>query len=194
MLVAFALAAAGVVAAAALERPPSPDDRAAPTVRPSRAPVSSPEPTTPPTSEPSPEPEASPEPSPTPDPYALADGTYPTFIREVDPSRATITVDVIQVFKDEAARVAAIQDGVPRRDARYLYLYVRNENDLLRTLPVARDVGIRLIGGCEAPNRHLLLKKLSREVTPYTEDFYYAVRLTAGEVDRVVQHLAIVAC
>src|SRR5437870_4233675 len=41
----------------------------------------------------------------------LADGTYPTYIRGVDVGGAAITVDVIQVFKDEAAANAAIADG-----------------------------------------------------------------------------------
>src|SRR5438445_6664753 len=39
---------------------------------------------------------------PTPDPTALADGTYPAYVRAVDVQRATITVDVVQVFVGSA--------------------------------------------------------------------------------------------
>ena len=137
-------------------------------------------------------------PSPTPSassPYDLADGMYPAFIRRVDVDGAAVTVDLIQIFKHDAARRAAIQDGVDRSDARYLPIYVRNENERLRTLPVAKEVRIRFMGVClEAPNRHAALTELREATTPYDETFYYAVRLEDGAVASLDQHLAIVAC
>ena len=99
--------------------------------------------------EPEPEPESEPESKP--DPYALEDGVYPTFIRDVDIHGGEITVDVLQVFRHDDAVRAAVQDGMKRRDARYYFVYVRNENDLLRTVPVARDVKIHFMGVCEVP-------------------------------------------
>ena len=74
---------------------------------------------------------------PTTDPTALADGVYPTFVRAVDVPGATITVDVLQTFVGSDAHQAAIQDGVSWNDVRYDPVYIRNENPLLRTLPVA---------------------------------------------------------
>src|SRR5439155_16753678 len=66
----------------------------------------------------------------------LADGVYPTYVTKVDVDGATITVDVIQVFQDEAAEKAAIEDGVQDVVAEGMYIYVRNENPRLRTLAV----------------------------------------------------------
>ena len=87
-------------------------------------------------------PPATPRPSttapPTPDPTALADGTYPTFVRAVDLDGATVEVDVLQVFVGAEAHQAAIEDGVSWNDVRFNPVYIRNENPLLRTLPVAR--------------------------------------------------------
>ena len=130
-----------------------------------------------------------------PDPNALPDGTYPTYVRDVDVHGATITVDVVQVFKRRAAAHAAIDDGVARRDARYLWIYLRNENDLLRTVPVARDVRIHFIGVCETPpNRHVALTELSDATTPIDTTFYYAITVVDGQIHRVGQHLAISGC
>jgi hypothetical protein len=113
----------------------------------------------------------------------------------VDVQGATVTLDVIQLFEGTSARRAAIQDGVAREDARYLTIYVRNENDLLRTLPVAENVRIRFMGVCDVPpNRTAALTKLRKATTPYDETFYYAVRVSAGEIGRMVQHLTISAC
>ncbi len=81
----------------------------------------------------------------------LADGTYPTYIDKVDVKDATITVDVIQLFENEAAINAAVEDGMSANDAQYLYVYIRNQNPRLRTLPVARNIDIEFTDGCEAP-------------------------------------------
>src|SRR5438874_1749913 len=72
----------------------------------------------------------------------LADGIYPTYVRGVDVQGSTITVDVLQVFEGEDAAKTAIEDGMSPNEAKYLYVYVRNQNPLLRTLPVAADVVI----------------------------------------------------
>ncbi len=136
----------------------------------------------------------SPTAEPASDPTALADGIYPTYVRAVDVRAATITVDVIQFFEGPAARQAAIEDGISRRDARYLYLYVRNENDLLRTLPVAGDVRIEFIGECMAPNRWAGLKQLREETRPFTTTYLYEVSVVDGTVDGIVQKIAVQGC
>ncbi|HEU4356500.1 MAG TPA: hypothetical protein VFT27_13005 [Actinomycetota bacterium] len=196
---AFALMAGGVVVAATLDRS---SDRGPTAVAdgPSDVPTVAPPTTVPPapqspTPEPKPEPTPEPKPEPKPDPYALEDGVYPTFIRDVDIQGAEITVDVIQVYKHDEAVREAVQDGMKRRDARYLFIYVRNENDLLRTIPVARDVKIHFMGVCEVPpNRHVALTELSEATTPYGETFYYALSVVDGQIHRIGQHLAISAC
>jgi hypothetical protein len=127
--------------------------------------------------------------------HVLADGTYPTYIREVDAQGATITVDVIQVFHDEAAIKAAIEDGKPPREAQYLYVYIRNQNPLLRTLPVARDVRIEFVDACEAPpNRHAALTELAKETTPFNSTYYYDVTVSDGAIHHITQQLSIPAC
>jgi hypothetical protein len=51
------------------------------------------------------------------------------------------------------------------------------------------------MGVCDVPpNRTAALTKLRKETTPYDETFYYAVRVSAGEIGRMVQHLTISAC
>jgi hypothetical protein len=133
-------------------------------------------------------------PQPTPDPNALADGVYPTYVRAVDIQGATITVDVLQTFFGSAAHQAAIEDGVPWHDVQFDPVYIRNENPLLRTLPVAEDARIKLMGTCEAPSRQIGLTELRHETTPFTHTFYYDVTMAAGTVVGIVQKIAISAC
>jgi len=125
----------------------------------------------------------------------LAEGTYPTYIRQVDVNGATITVDVIQVFKDEAAAKAAIADGKSSREAQYLYVYVRNQSSRLRTLTVARDVRIQFADGCEAPpNQHEALTELAKRTTTFNTAYYYDVTVSDGTIHGIVQHLTMAAC
>jgi hypothetical protein len=131
---------------------------------------------------------------PTPDPTALADGTYPTFVRAVDAHGATVEVDVLQVFVGAEAHQAAIEDGVSWNDVRFNPVYIRNENPLLRTLPVARHAHIKLLGMCEAPSRSIGLKELRNETTPFTDTFYYDVTVVGGSVVGITQKIAVAAC
>lgn len=125
----------------------------------------------------------------------LAAGTYPTYITGVDVHNATITVDVIQVFQDEAAVKAAMQDGKSRSEAMYLYVYIRNQNARLRTLPVARNVRIQFLGECEAPaNRNAALTELANKTFPIDATYYYDVTVSGGVIHRIHQRLAIPAC
>ena len=127
-------------------------------------------------------------------PLVLEDGVYPAYVRGVDVANATVTLDVIQAFKHKAAMKAAVQDGEDRLDAKYLPVWIRNENDLLRTLPASQDLRIRFPGGCESGDQHVLLKSLSKATTPFDTDFYYSVTVTNGAIDRIVQHVTIAAC
>jgi hypothetical protein len=147
---------------------------------------------TPPASSEAPRPTTSAQ--PTPDPTALADGTYPAYVRAVDVQRATITVDVVQVFVGAAAHQAAIEDGVPWNDVRFDPVYIRNENPLLRTLPVAREVNIKFIGVCMEPNRRVGLTELRKETTPFTTVFYYEVSVVGGSIQSIQQLIAVAAC
>ncbi len=129
-----------------------------------------------------------------PDPNALADGVYPTYVRAVDVKGATVTVDVVQTFFGDDAHRAAIEDGVAWKDVRYDPVYIRNVNPLLRTLPVARDVHIKLIGMCEAPSRWIGLTELREATTPFTHLFYYEVTMVDGRVAGILQKVAVAAC
>lgn len=127
-------------------------------------------------------------------PPVLADGTYPTYLDEVDVDGATITIDRIQVFENEAAVNAAIEDGMARGEAQYLYIYVRNQNPRLRTLPVARDVRIEFVDGCEAPpNRDAALSELAKKKS-FDKLYYYDVTVANGAIHQITQHLAKAAC
>ncbi len=73
-------------------------------------------------------------------PPVLVDGRHPVLLKTVDPSRRTITFDLIQLYLgDEAAREAAKdhRESPPPND-----IYSRNVNPRLRTLPVRADATV----------------------------------------------------
>jgi hypothetical protein len=72
----------------------------------------------------------------------LADGRHDAYISKVDGD--SVVVDVVQVFHDDAAVKAAIEDGKSRDEARYMTTHVRNQNPRLRTLRLADDLRILL--------------------------------------------------
>jgi hypothetical protein len=145
---------------------------------------------------PSPSKAPTPEPTPAPDPHALADGVYPTFIRDVDVEGGTIVVDVLQLFVGEDARQAAIEDnGVEWwEENQYNPVYLRNENPLLRRLPVADDVDVKLPGLCDSRDRSIDLARLRKVIWPFNEGFYYEVTMRSGTVERIEQKVAIAGC
>jgi hypothetical protein len=126
----------------------------------------------------------------------LADGTYPTYVTKVDVDGATITVDVIQVFQDEAAVKAALEDGVQDVVAEGLYIYVRNENPRLRTLPVASDVHIEFLGTCESPgDRDAALTELAKKAKDdFFNLYYYDITVMHGAIQQIIQRIAQAAC
>jgi hypothetical protein len=136
----------------------------------------------------------SPTAEPAPDPSALADGVYPTYVRAVDVQGATVTVDVLQLFVGGAAHEAATEDGVPWKDVRYNPVYIRNENPLLRTLPVARSVKIKFIAVCMSPSRWVGLTELRKQTAHFDELYYYEMSIIEGSVVGIEQKIAISAC
>jgi hypothetical protein len=135
----------------------------------------------------------SPSAEPAPDPNALADGVYPTFVRAVDVQGATVTVDVLQVFVGPEQHEAAIEDGVDWRNVMYDPVYIRNENPLLRTLPVAGDARITFLGGCESPSRQAGINQLRREGVG-SETYYFDMSVIDGSVVAIDQKIAVSAC
>jgi hypothetical protein len=127
----------------------------------------------------------------------LADGRYDSYIRTVDRSRNRLVVDLVQVFDGQAARDAAIADGMARDKAQYLGVYVRNQNPRLRTLPLARDLRLDLRGGdCEAPLNHQLTKLATdaRSMSGSIHTYYFILTVRGGAVQEVHERLAINAC
>jgi hypothetical protein len=127
-------------------------------------------------------------------PPVLPDGRHDAFIRRVDLRRDRIVVDVVQVFEDDAAVKAAIQDGKPRDYAQYLTVYVRNQNGRLRTLPLADNLQVDLIVPCgdEATPRAAVLGKLASNAA--SGSYYYTLSVTDGVVWRIAEHLSANAC
>jgi hypothetical protein len=138
---------------------------------------------------------ATPAPTTAAQPVVLADGRHDAFVRKVDTGRGTIVLDVVQVFHDEAAVEAAVEDGKSRADAQYLDVYVRNQNSRLRTLPLASDVRVNLLGGCEEPkvDQQALLAKLAGNAR-LGGAYYYTATVKGGVVRQIDEHLAINAC
>lgn len=137
---------------------------------------------------------SSPPAEPAPDPNALEDGVYPTFVRAVDVRGTTVTIDVLQAFVgQEQQREAATEDGVSWQDVMYDPVYIRNENPLLRTLPVTRDADITFLGGCEAPSRQAGLRQLQREAVG-NETYYFNMSVIDGSVVAIEQRVASSGC
>jgi pyruvate/2-oxoglutarate dehydrogenase complex dihydrolipoamide acyltransferase (E2) component len=127
-------------------------------------------------------------------PVILPDGRHDAFVRKVDSGRGTIVLDVVQVFHDQAAVEAAVEDGKPRADAQYLQAYVRNQNPRLRTLPLASGVRVNLLGGCEEPKGdQQALAKLASNAR-LGNVYYYTVTVKGGAVRQLDEHLAVNAC
>lgn len=126
----------------------------------------------------------------------LADGRYDVYIRTVDAGRKRLVVDLVQVLHGEAAVKAAVEDGTPRDTAQYLNVYIRNENPRLRTLPLARDVRLDLVGDCEAPRSQQLSKLATdaRAMSGSDHTYYFTLTVRDGAVHRVEEFLAINAC
>jgi hypothetical protein len=123
----------------------------------------------------------------------LPDGDTTAYITKVASDR--IVVDVVQVFNDDKAVKAAIADGKPPAEAKYLTGWVRNENPRLRTLPLAGGLDVRLLGGCEesGSDRAAVLSRLAahaKQKGPY----YFTLTVADGKVKRIQEHLAINAC
>lgn len=131
-----------------------------------------------------------------PVPPVLADGLYPTYINKVDVRGAKITLDVVQVFYDDAATRAAIEDGHSDADAvSGWYIYIRNQNSKLRTLPVATDLSIKFADGCETPpGRKAALTELAKQTTAFNDLYFYEITVRDGSIHSITQKLARAAC
>ena len=151
---------------------------------------------------PSPAPTPIPVPVPVPAPKApvLADGHYDAYISRVEiPSEggtSRLVVDLVQVLDGQAARDAAIADGVTGDKAQYLGVYVRNQNPRLRTLPLAGDVRLELRGGCAAPVSQQLaaLAADARARSGADHTYYFTLTVAGGAVHRVQEVVGINAC
>jgi hypothetical protein len=124
---------------------------------------------------------------------SLPDGRYDGYVRKVDPDRDLIVVDLVQVFTGDAAVQAAIEDGMDRDAAQVRDTYVRNHNDRLRTLEMASNVRLHLIGSCDSTGREGLFSKLIKDAN-YGDLFYYTLRVQGGAVQRIDEHQAQPAC
>jgi hypothetical protein len=193
-IVAVTLVAAAVVTGSYLAVSTAHPSAAAPT-----APVTSPPLQSTPTrpvdhyKTPSPKPPVYP-PAPRP---VLADGRYPSYIRTVDTNRQRLVVDLVQVFKYPASVDAAIADGMPHDQAQVLYVWVRNQNPRLRTLPMASDLQIDLLpGDCIESRNHQLAKlvKDSRAMSNSRPAFYFTLTVAGGAVHHIQEDKTFNAC
>jgi hypothetical protein len=196
VIAAVTLAAAAVVTSSYLAVSTARPSAAAPT-----APVTAPslQPTHPVDlpQPPAPTPRVAHDPTPVPEPPVLADGRYAAYIRQVNTRGDYLVVDLVQVFDGQAARDAAIADGMARDQAQYLGVYVRNQNPRPRTLPLAGDLRLDLRGGdCEAPVSHQLTKLATdaRAMSGSVHTYYFTLSVGAGSVHQVQEFLAINAC
>jgi hypothetical protein len=126
---------------------------------------------------------------------ALPDGTHDAYITRIDRANDRIVVDVVQVFQGDRAVKEAIADGKPRSEAQYLSTWVRNQNPLLRTLPMAGGVVVKLWDSCEASSkdRDAAFNALAEHASNKGV-YYYTLTVSHGKVQRIQEQLAINAC
>ena len=132
-----------------------------------------------------------------PAPPVLADGRYDSYIRTVDTNHQRLVVDLVQVFQGQAAIQAAIADGLPRDHAEVLYVWVRNQNPRLRTLPLASDLQIDLLpGDCIESRNHQLAKliKDSRAVSNARPAYYFTLTVAGGAIHHIEEDKTLNAC
>jgi hypothetical protein len=123
----------------------------------------------------------------------LADGVHHALIRKVDVANGRLTVDVVQAFFDGDAAKAAIADGRSREEARYLPVWLRNENPRLRTLPVAAGFKADLVQPCDEPSGGgAALERLAANAR--SDVYFYSLTVRDGAVQSVKERLAVNAC
>jgi hypothetical protein len=123
----------------------------------------------------------------------LADGVHHALIRKVDVANGRLTVDVVQAFFDGDAAEAAIADGRSREEARYLPVWLRNENPRLRTLPVAAGFKADLVQPCDEPSGGgAALERLAANARSGV--YFYSLTVRDGAVQSVKERLAVNAC
>jgi len=131
----------------------------------------------------------------------LADGRYESYIRRVEVpyegGTRRVVVDLVQVFQGQAAIDAAIADGMSRDQAQVLYVWVRNQNPRLRTLPLASDLRVDLLpGDCIESLNHQLAKliKDARVMNGSRPAYYFTVTVAGGAVHHIVENRTGNAC
>jgi hypothetical protein len=127
-----------------------------------------------------------------PPPPVLADGRYDAYLRKVDvpieSGTSRTVVDLVKVFHGQAAVEAAIADGKPRAAAQYLDVYIRNRNPRLRTLPLADDVRLDLVGrrDCGAGSAFIHdIGVLIGDVNQQSPHLYFTLTVTGGAVRHI---------
>lgn len=114
----------------------------------------------------------------------LADGRHPVIVKSIDPSRRTITFDLIQMYwLDDAEREAA--EGHQRVDDDY---YIRNVNPKLRTLPVRTDapITINTIATWTGTNNDVSVT-LDRLATLHTDGAVFYLTVGHDQVVKIAQ-------
>lgn len=113
----------------------------------------------------------------------VEDGSFAAYLTEVGES--AIVVDRIEILSGEEAEAARAEDGQPPVEDGLDIPYLRNRNDLLRTLPVAADVTVAVYD-CSQACEHVewsYADLVAGEPLPYGgPDGPFVVTVLDGEV------------
>jgi hypothetical protein len=88
-------------------------------------------------------------------------------------------------------------DGKSREQARYLTVYLRNQNPRLRTVALANDLQIDLLpGDCIESRNHQLAKliKDSRAISNSRPAYYFTLTVTGGAIHHIREDKTFSAC
>jgi hypothetical protein len=123
----------------------------------------------------------------------LPDGVHHALIRNVDVAGDRVTVDVVQRFVGDAATTAAIEDGRSPEEAEYAIVWLRNENQRLRTLPLAAGLRVDFFEPCDtAPDRRAVLRRLAANAR--LGQYFYSLTIRHGSVHALVERQITPAC
>lgn len=105
-------------------------------------------------------------------------GDYYVLVQQADPSRSSLTVDVVQFLTGAAAARACAQDGVPdQRGALCHDYYIRDRSRRLWTVPIGPGATLVVrAGGC-GPARSTTLRGVAAELGQHR---LFRLRLARG--------------
>jgi hypothetical protein len=121
----------------------------------------------------------------------LADGRHPVYLTGLDVAERTVEFDLIQYLTGDEADAAFHDDSPGQSGGAPNDFYIVNDNPRLRTLPIARDVSVAVLGPpVSSTSAHVIALEafpdyLAGDLVPADDRLWYNpfwLTVRAGEV------------